>query len=569
MARTIRTCKTVFRKKAAITSVVSAALAALTFSTPAVSFESDSRYGSYLAGRYAAQQMDVSSAAYYFQKALSNDPQNESLLQQSFLLALSDGRIRQAVDHAFQLVQINNDAPLARIVLATTEMSFEEPKRAQSHLELAKVQGPIIPIMKAWTLAALGQVDDAITQIDGIADNEAISGLKAYTSALIYQFAGRTEEADLRYRQALQLRSAASYRLVASYGRFLERTDRLAEAQTLYQGFLAQSGHKLIQMDLNRVTADSDALVVPAPLIESPQQGIAELFLNIAALISESKNKDYAGRYLQLALHLYPDFEEAHFQLAEQMEDFERWADANAHYARLPLSSPLSLTARIRTALNLYNLEQSTQAIQQLKDLLDTNPGNPDILLSIADLLRSEREFDEAVPYYDQVLNAIAEPSKQDWPLFYHRGVVLEQAKQWDRAEKDFLKALELHPEQPLVLNYLGYSWVEKKQHLDQARKMIERAVQLRPRDGYIVDSLGWVLYRLGDFEGAVTYLEKAVLLRPEDPTINDHLGDAYWKVNRRREAYFQWSHALASDPDDELKAKIKAKLENGFASGQ
>ena len=159
----------------------------------------------------------------------------------------------------------------------------------------------------------------------------------------------------------------------------------------------------------------------------------------------------------------------------------------------------------------------------------------------------------------------IAKPEKPNWLIFYFRGICYERAKQWDKAEADLKKALELFPEQPHVLNYLGYSWVDQGMNLDEGMKMIRRAVEQRPDDGYIVDSLGWAYYRLGNYEEAVKHLERAVELKPEDPTINDHLGDAYWKVGRNLEARFQWSHARDLKPEpDELK-KIEEKLKSGL----
>jgi Flp pilus assembly protein TadD len=152
------------------------------------------------------------------------------------------------------------------------------------------------------------------------------------------------------------------------------------------------------------------------------------------------------------------------------------------------------------------------------------------------------------------------------WSLFYSRGIALERSGQWKRAEADLLHALELKPDQPLVLNYLGYSWIDRGENLERGLKMVEKAVELRPEDGYIVDSLGWAHYRLGDYPNAVQYLEKAIELVPEDPTINDHLGDAYWQNGRSIEARYQWRRALQFGPQEDEVKPIEAKLESGLA---
>lgn len=186
----------------------------------------------------------------------------------------------------------------------------------------------------------------------------------------------------------------------------------------------------------------------------------------------------------------------------------------------------------------------------------------------MGDLLRGKERFAEAVVAYDKAMARIGAVEPRHWALLYSRGIALERSKQWPRAEADFLKALELNPDQPYVLNYLGYSWVEHGIHLDKALTMIETAVKLRPEDGYIVDSMGWVLFRLGRYAEAVPHLERAVELRPSDPTINDHLGDAYWRVGRENEARFQWDRALVLKPSPEEAREIQTKLKRGLASG-
>jgi len=166
---------------------------------------------------------------------------------------------------------------------------------------------------------------------------------------------------------------------------------------------------------------------------------------------------------------------------------------------------------------------------------------------------------------YDKAVALLRHPGHANWPLFYDRGIALDRAHNWPRAEADFLKALELSPNQPYVLNYLGYSWVDQGVNLDEAMNMIRRAVEQRPDDGYIVDSLGWAYYRIGNFDEAVKNLERAVDLKPEDPTINEHLGDAYWRVGRKLEAGFQWAHARDLKPDPEDLPKIEAKIRDGL----
>jgi Flp pilus assembly protein TadD len=247
------------------------------------------------------------------------------------------------------------------------------------------------------------------------------------------------------------------------------------------------------------------------------------------------------------------------------MDSFGRHQAANDLYGAIDPASSLSWPARLSMAVNLNRLGRFDEAVDLLRKMAEERPGDPEPLIALADLLREQDRFAEAVGVYDQAMERIPVLQPHHWPLLYARGIALERSKKWERAERDFLKALEFAPDQALVLNYLGYSWVEKRRHLDRALAMIRKAVDLRPDNGYIVDSLGWAYYQLGRLEEAVQELERAVELRPQDPLINDHLGDAYWRVGRQREARFQWHAALALNPEPEVRKQIETKLAEGL----
>nr|WP_255542786.1 tetratricopeptide repeat protein [Azospirillum sp. INR13] len=223
-------------------------------------------------------------------------------------------------------------------------------------------------------------------------------------------------------------------------------------------------------------------------------------------------------------------------------------------------------TARMREADSLARMNRNDDAIAVLKALSAERPERTDAVTRLGDIYRYAKRYDEAIPAYTTALERIGAPQERHWPLLYARAMSYEKTKQWPQAEADLQTALTLRPDEASLLNFLGYSWIDRGEHLDKARAMVERAVELRPRDGYIVDSLGWALYKLGDFEGAVAKLERAVELKPGDPTINDHLGDAYWRAGRRNEARFQWMRALRNADEDTDKAGIQAKLDEGLA---
>jgi Flp pilus assembly protein TadD len=251
--------------------------------------------------------------------------------------------------------------------------------------------------------------------------------------------------------------------------------------------------------------------------------------------------------------------------LGELFEGEGRWDDAIETYQEIGRDSPYGWNARLRVASALDRIDRTDEAVERLREMAEERSGRIEALVTLADILRGRERYQEAAEAYDGVFERISELEERHWSLLYARGIALERSRQWSRAEADFLRALELKPDQPLVLNYLGYSWVEQGDNLERALGMIEKAVELRPNDGYIVDSLGWVYYRMGSYVEAVEQLERAVELRPEDPTINDHLGDAYWRVRRFNEARFQWQRALSFTPDEELVPAIEAKLKLGL----
>jgi Flp pilus assembly protein TadD len=225
----------------------------------------------------------------------------------------------------------------------------------------------------------------------------------------------------------------------------------------------------------------------------------------------------------------------------------------------------LARNAQIQMAVDLDTLERTDEAKKLLGQVIGEHPKDTEAIIELGNIQRARKDFADCGETYSKAIDNVPNPEKSNWVMFYFRGICYERSHQWPAAEADMKKALGLYPDQPLVLNYLGYSWVDQGSHLEEGMDMIRRAVEQRPDDGYIVDSLGWAYYRTGNYDEAVKNLERAVELKPEDPTINDHLGDAYWRVGRTLEAHFQWSHAKDLNPDPEELPKIEAKLKDGL----
>ena len=300
-------------------------------------------------------------------------------------------------------------------------------------------------------------------------------------------------------------------------------------------------------------------------LVDTAQAGAAEALYGLGASLGRRGGEDLGLVYLQLSLYLAPNHPLALLSLADLYESLKKPELAIKVYERVPANSPLHRNAAIQMAANLDSLDRASEAEQHLEALIKDHPKDLEAIMALGNVLRGHKKFAECADVYSQGVDAVPHPEKANWVLFYFRGICYERSHQWPKAEADLKKALELFPEQPHVLNYLGYSWIDQGVHLDEGMAMIKRAVQQRPDDGYIVDSLGWAYFRIGNYEEAVKQLERAIELKPEDPTINDHLGDAYWRIGRTLEAKFQWAHARDLKPDPEELPKIEAKLKDGL----
>jgi tetratricopeptide (TPR) repeat protein len=300
-------------------------------------------------------------------------------------------------------------------------------------------------------------------------------------------------------------------------------------------------------------------------LVDSPQAGAAEVLYGLGSALGRRGGEDLALIYLQLSLYLMPSHQLSVLSLADLYESLKKPELAIKTYERVPASSPLSRSALIQRAIDLDSIDRSDEAKADLQKLIAAAPADLDAIMALGNVERGRKDFADCADAYGKGIAAMPMPDKQAWTWFYFRGICYERSKQWPKAEADLKKALQLFPDQPHVLNYLGYSWVDKGMNLDEGMNMIKRAVEQRADDGYIVDSLGWAYYRIGKYDDAVKNLDRAVELKPEDPTINDHLGDAYWKVGRTVEARFQWAHARDLGPDAEDLPTIEAKLKSGL----
>ena len=531
--------------------------------------QATSEFGSYLAGRHAQALKDADKASAFMLRVLEENPEDQKLLRRTFLLSLAAGKFAPAIELALRVEKGGGRMATAALLLGVDSAGrgdFEDARKRFDALPRRGLTAYAAPLAAAWASVGADDPDGALKKLEELDKKSGFSAMRDLHTGLINDLAGRTSEAEKSYRAVTDELHKAPVRVVRAAGSLLERTGRSDEARKLYQDFL--SGHPAnvaIGGTLKRLEAGQPA----QPLVAGAVSGIAESLFNIASALPRDRSADMAMIYARIALYLRPDFELARLLLGDLFDNQRRYVQANAIYRDVDPSSSYSWSARLRIADNLTDMEKTDGAVEMLRAMAGERPERTDALIKLGGILHSKERYQEAVMAYDAASERLGEIRSGHWLFFYNRGIALERSKIWDRAEKDFLKALELRPEQPYVLNYLGYSWVEKGMNIERAKKMIERAVDQRQDDGYIVDSLGWVLYRLGDYVGSVKHLERAIRLKPSDPVINDHLGDAYWRVGRRLEARFQWRRALGLEPSEKLILDIEAKLESGLKNAK
>ncbi|MES0101437.1 tetratricopeptide repeat protein [Mesorhizobium sp. M0019] len=527
--------------------------------------------GAYLAARIADGDNDLDSAISYYKQALAFDP-NDTGLQQSLMLSLiAQGRFDESLVYADKLKAVPDVERFSRLALAIDSFHKKDFSKAEYWLKLSlesDLDRLISGVMTGWAKQGAGDAGEAMASIDKLQGPDWFSLFKSFHRALIADASGLPDRADALYTATVQDTAAG--------GAAPETWMRNAQA---YASFLARKGDKAKALSvLDKAEAFAPGKVEIAalrdkinkgekiePFVAGPSDGASEILLDLATALNRGGGEPFVRLYLQYALALRPDNDAALVQLAAVAEQLKDGEGAIALYRRIPVGSPLKELSDLQLGLNLADLDRNDEAIAHLKAIVDAHPDDMRAYLALGGVYSSKEDFRSAANLYDKAVEVLKTPTAANWNIFYQRGIAYERLKEWPKAEPNFRKALELYPDQPQVLNYLGYSWVDKNMNLKEGLAMIQKAVDLRPSDGYIVDSLGWAYYRLGQFDDAVREMERAVSLKPEDPVLNDHLGDVYWRVGRKLEATFQWNQARDLKPDPDVLAALQQKLMKGL----
>ncbi len=520
--------------------------------------------GNYLAGRVAKDERDNDNASLFFRRALENDPDNDLLLQHSLSLDVSAGNWAQIYETAKKVLAKNEKHHIARLVIGVEDFRNGNYVEARKHFAKAG-RSPLSVLVsvlsQSWAYKAEGLTELSYKKLSELDKQSWARFYQLYHKALIADLSGSQKTATRLYK-TLFSQEQRTLRLALAYAHHEMARKRWNKANSIMQQHLDSAPAHSLSVDLlERIESRSRT----SYFIPDAAQGLAEVFFGIGDALTSEGGVDIGTIYLQLALRLRPDFPIAQMTLAEVYEDAKQYSLSNQAYGTIGEDSPLWSSVVIRKAFNLNASNRVDEAKELLDYLLKTEPTNIAALEAQGNIMRSHKKYKEAVKYLTLAIKQIDKPEQADWKYYYSRGVSYERLDNWKASEKDLLKAMKLNPNQPLVLNYLGYSWVDKGLHLKKAMGYIRRAVQEKPDDGYFVDSLGWANFRLGHYDMATKELEHAVELLPNDPILNDHLGDAFWRVGRKTEARYQWMQALDLKAEPSDAKKIRVKLENGL----
>lgn len=520
--------------------------------------------GPYLAGQIASHDYDYTAAAGYFSRALIADPTNPQLLESAVIAMIGAGDVERALVPARTLADLGVRSQFADLVILADLARKGDFEAALKALDSGRSAGPVVDgLYRAWSLVGAGRMSEASDAFDSVIKDERTRNFGLYHKALALALVGDFEgaEAIMSGDAAGPLRTTR--RGVIAHAQILSQLERNADAIELLEAvFGAEPDAEIAAMRSDLENGRTLAFTV----IESASDGIAEVFLTFASALAGETTNHVTLAYARMAEFIAPDYPDATLLCAEILERQGRHDLAIASYGRIPPDSPAHVSAQLGLAQALIDSDRTDEAISLLSELARSNPDRADIWMALGDIYRREQRYGEAAEAYDRAIATFESDAPGQWAVYYARGIAHERLKQWEKAEADFRKALELNPDQPSVLNYLGYSYLERKENYEEALQMIQKAVEQRPDNGAIVDSLGWALFRLGRYEEAVEQMERAVELMPVDPVVNDHLGDVYWAVGRKREAEFQWKRALSFGPEtEEEAARIRRKLEVGL----
>jgi tetratricopeptide (TPR) repeat protein len=532
-------------------------------SAPAAAQEASGLAGSYLAARMAVRDGDHREAAEYFERALRADPGNPLLISNAVFANAALGRWDVAAAIAEDLPEDATGQELAGLVTFVDTVSSGDLDGARAALEAGRGGGPFVDeLAMGWIEFGAGNMDRAVAVFEELAIDPSLSELAWLHLGLARAAVGDFEGADAILSGERAGRISQTERVVRARAEILVQLGQRADALDLLDGYTQRVPDPALLALQARIGAGAEG---PYSFVTTWQEGISEVFFTVSQAFGPDRNGQLPLIYARAAWAISPQNTDALILAGQILTEDEQYALAAEAYGAVPADDDQYVEAQMGRAEALERQDDLDAALATLQALQEAQPDLAPIHAALGDTLRRAERCEEAIDSYTAALDLVDTSQSRYWFLHYTRAICYHLTDNWPPAEADFRRALELNPDQPQVLNYLGYSLVEQRRNLDEALDMIERAVAARPDSGYIVDSLAWVYYRLGRFDEAVEPMERAAELLPTDPIINDHLGDVYWMVGRKREARFQWHRALSLDPEEEDAERIRLKLDIGL----
>ena len=528
--------------------------------------------GAFLAARTADVDHDYPTAITLYRKALEFDAANLEIRERLMISLFLNGDFDEGLAEAEALKDdeaVERITTIVRGLDAIRDGRYDEAKRLLAYDGSNDLDKLTHSLISAWADVGAGRGKQALQSVRDMDGPEWFKVFTEYQLGMMALVAGDTETAREHLTAAITNQDAvatapdtfmrgvmALARLEATAGNRQKALDAISVGDGMISNYAP----------LKALRESIEKGDKPAQQVADATEGAASVLFSIGAALNRQGAEDMVSLYLQVSHALDPESADTLILLGGIAEKLEKPERAIGYYQQVPADSPMRRISELQLGLALAGSEKIEAAREHLKELIAADPSDIRSYLAYGSVLSDAKDYAEMATNYDKAVEVIGPVPKQaDWTIFFQRGIAYERLKKWEQAEPNFKKALELNPEQPQVLNYLGYSWVDMNRNLEEGLDMIRRAVELRPDDGYIVDSLGWAYYRMGRFEEAVTELERAVQLRAGDATINDHLGDAYWRVSRKLEAVYQWNRALISEGEDVNREQIKEKIEKGL----
>ncbi len=547
---------------------VSLALLAVCIAVPAQARRSNMATGDYIAAHVASLRGEHDRAAELLNAVRRHRPRDPRVLGNLVLSHVAAGQVQEALRLSRSLAAADSQSLFAQLLLGVAALSRHNHDAALKHFDTLAEQHPSWPgalLLAAWAAHAENRPADAHAYLDRARQSGVFPQITNFHAAVLHDLHGATDAATRAFDQSMRRgATTAAGRAITVFGRFLERNGKPEQARPLYAALLKGG-----QIEIAAGRAEQkrlDAGQPPRRLIRNARDGAAECLYHLALAAMLNRSREEALFYYNLALYLRRNLAEARIHLAGHLYSSEKFEAARAQYEKIPPNSPLHLPAQIQIARGFEKTGKESQAVRVLEKLAARHPNDTFALSTLGEIYQNRKDFEPSAQAFTRAIDRIDPGDPAHWTLFYARGIAYERLGKWPPAETDFKRALTLSGEHPLVLNYLGYSWVEQERYLSRALDMLKRAVGKRPDSGFIVDSLGWAHYRLGHYDDAVAYLERAVALEPGEAVINDHLGDAFWRTGRKIEARYQWARALQLKPDEQKRvAELERKLLGGL----